>query len=262
MNIHSAPRESPNSTNLEEKELDRMAHTVRDKSSNAILASLPESEAVVLNPYLEFLELPRHTVLADPEEPLRFAYFLSSGVASLVVPTGEGRSVEVGLVGRSGFIGTPLTYGVRKTNLRIIMQLDGSGHRIKSDDLQRVLLSSPQLFARMGRFILLQGIQAAQTAACSRLHNLQQRLARWLLMTHDRVGPQFTMTQEFLAEMLGTGRPSISLTASQMQKVGAIRYSRGVMHIVDRNVLERLSCECYAAVRQFHPELGLNDNSG
>jgi CRP-like cAMP-binding protein len=190
-------------------------------------------------------------VLADPDEPLRFAYFLVSGAASLVVPAGEGRSVEVGLVGKSGFVGTPLTYGVRKTNLRIVMQANGSGYRIRADDLQRILPSTPHLFSAMGRFIMMQGVQAAQTAACSRLHNLGQRLARWLLMTHDRVGPQFTMTQEFLAEMLGTGRPSISLTASQMQKAGAIRYSRGVMHIVDRAVLERLSCECYAAVRHF-----------
>lgn len=235
-----------------------MAHVTEAKHSNAILSSLPESEGLAIQPHLEFLELPRHTVLADPEEPLRFAYFLGSGVASLVVPTGEGRSVEVGLVGKGGFVGTPLTYGVRRTNLRIVMQVAGNGHRIKAEDLQKLLPASPHLFTNMGRFILLQGIQAAQTAACSRLHNLGQRLARWLLMTHDRVGPQFTMTQEFLAEMLGTGRPSISLTASQMQKSGAIRYSRGVMHIVDRHALERLSCECYAAVRHFNPELGLN----
>ncbi len=201
--------------------------------------------------------MPSQTVLVDPEEPLCYAYFLEAGVASFVVPTREGRSVEVGLVGKTGFIGTPLTFGVKRSNLRIVMQVAGAGHRIKAEDLPRVLAGSPQLLGRMGRFILLQSMQAAQTAACNRLHNLEQRLARWLLMTQDRVGSEFSMTQEYLAEMLGTKRPSVSLTASQMQKAGAIRYSRGLMRILNRQALEQLACECYGTVRRFNRELGL-----
>jgi len=105
---------------------------------------------------------------------------------------------------------------------------------------------------------LLQGMQAAQTAACNRLHNLEQRLARWLLMTQDRVGPEFAMTQEYLAQMLGTGRPSLSLTASQMQRVGAIQYTRGLMRVLDRAELEKLSCECYSVVRTMMADLELS----
>src|SRR5215813_4610307 len=124
--------------------------------------------------------------------------------------------------------------------------------------LQRLLPSTPELFKKLGRHLLLQSMQTAQTAACNRLHSLQQRLARWLLMVNDRVGPEFAMTQEYLAEMLGTGRPSVSLTASQMQRVGAIQYARGLMRIVDRKVLERLSCECHSAVKAMMRELELS----
>jgi CRP-like cAMP-binding protein len=151
----------------------------------------------------------------------------------------------------------PLAFGVKKSNLRIAMQFAGTGHRIKAEDLQRVLPSMPHLQSLMCRFTLLQAMQAAQTAACNRLHNLEQRLARWLLMTQDRVGSDFLITQEYLAELLGTGRPSVSLAASQMQKAGAIRYSRGLMKVVNRGLLEEMSCECYVIVRRFYRDLGL-----
>ncbi len=234
-----------------------MEHGINGKFLNDILSSLPESEVNSLSPYLEFQELPLHTVLVDPDEPLRYAYFLQAGAASFVVPTSEGRSVEVGLVGKGGLVGMPLAFGVKKSNLRIAMQFPGNGHRIKADDLQRILPVTPHLHSFMYRFTLLQGMQAAQTAACNRLHNLDQRLARWLLVTEDRVGSEFVITQEYLAELLGTGRPSVSLAASQMQKDGAIRYSRGTMKIVNRGLLENKSCECYATLRRFHRDLGL-----
>ena len=232
-----------------------MEQGTNEKFTNAILSSLPESEIKSLSPYLEFQELPLNTVLVDPDEPLRYAYFLHTGAASFVVPTSEGRSVEVGLVGKTGLVGMPLAFGVKKSNLRIAMQFAGTGHRIKADDLQRVLPTTPHLQNIMCRFTLLQGMQAAQTAACNRLHNLEQRLARWLLMTQDRLGAEFVITQEYLAELLGTGRPSVSLAASRMQKAGAIRYSRGTMKIMNRGLLEKMSCECYAALRRFNREL-------
>lgn len=234
-----------------------MEQGTNQKFTNAILSSLPESEINSLSPYLEFQELPLHRVLVDPDEPLRYAYFLHTGAASFVVPTSEGRSVEVGLVGKTGLVGMPLAFGVKKSNLRIAMQFAGTGHRIKADDLQRILPTTPHLQNLMCRFTLLQGMQASQTAACNRLHNLEQRLARWLLMTQDRVGSEFVITQEYLAELLGTGRPSVSLAASQTQKAGAIRYSRGLMKIVNRGSLEKMSCECYATIRRYYRDLGL-----
>ncbi|HVO62140.1 MAG TPA: helix-turn-helix domain-containing protein [Terriglobales bacterium] len=161
------------------------------------------------------------------------------------------------MVGKTGLVGMPLAFGVKKSNLRIAMQFAGTGHRIKADDLQRILPTTPHLQNLMCRFTLLQGMQASQTAACNRLHNLEQRLARWLLMTQDRVGSEFVITQEYLAELLGTGRPSVSLAASQTQKAGAIRYSRGLMKIVNRGSLEKMSCECYATIRRYYRDLGL-----
>jgi CRP-like cAMP-binding protein len=228
------------------------------KSTNQILASLPAAELEQVRPYLEYQEFSRHALLCDPAEPIESAYFLNSGMASCMVPTSSRGSVEVALVGKGGFVGYPLLFGIERTLLRVVMQVPGTGYRIKSEDFQRVLPGAPHLFRSLGRQALLQGMQAAQTAACNRLHSLEQRLARWLLMTHDRVGPEFAMTQEYLAQMLGTGRPSVSLTASHMQRVGAIRYARGLMRIVDRKALERLSCECHTAVRTMMRELELD----
>jgi CRP-like cAMP-binding protein len=217
--------------------------------SNQLLAKLPPSELEKIIPFLEHQELARHTVLCDPEEPIRFGYFLNSGMASCLIVTSAGRSVEVALVGKGGFIGTPLAFGIDRSLLRIVMQVPGEGYRVSADNLQRILTLSPNLYRKLARHCLMQGMQAAQTAACNRLHNLEQRLARWLLMTHDRVGSEFAMTQEYLAEMLGTGRPSLSLTAGQMQRGGAIQYRRGLITVVNRKELEKLSCECYLALR-------------
>ena len=225
--------------------------------SNEILARLPSSELDQILPYLEQYEISRHAVLSDPEKPIPYGYFLDSGMVSCLIPTSAGRTVEVALVGKGGFIGNWLAFGINRSLLRIVVQVPGTGHRIKAEDLQRVLPTTPHLFRGLGRHSLLQGMQAAQTAACNRLHNLEQRLARWLLMTHDRVGSEFAMTQEYLAQMLGTGRPRVSLTASQMQRAGAIQYRRGLMRVVDRKELEKLSCECYSAVRSMMIELDL-----
>lgn len=226
--------------------------------SNEILAVIPSSELERIRPHLEYQQLPRHTVVCEPDETIRYGYFLNSGMASCLVPTNSGRNVEVALIGKSGFICSPLIFGVERALLRIVMQVPGDAYRIRSEEFQRLLPSVPQLFRKVGRQALLLGMQAAQTAACNRLHTLEQRLARWLLMTQDRVGPEFAMTQEYLAQMLGTGRPSVSLTASQMQRMGIIRYARGLVRVVDRKALERLSCECHAAIRTMTRELEIN----
>jgi len=163
--------------------------------SNEILARLPVVELDQIVVHLEHQHIPRHTVLCDPEKPIRYGYFLNSGMVSCLIATSAGRNVEVALVGKGGFIGNSLAFGVNRSLLRMVMQVPGDGYRIKSDDLQRLLPTAPHLFRSVGRHALLQGMQAAQTAACNRLHNLEQRLARWLLMTQDRVGPEFAMTQ-------------------------------------------------------------------
>lgn len=225
---------------------------------NTILAAIPEGEFGELRPHLEFQDLPAARVLHEPDAALTHAYFLNSGLASLIVPTSEGRNVEVGVVGSAGFVGIPLLCGVGKTLVRTAMQVSGSGFRINADALVKMVERTPELERRMRHYVLLEGMQIAQTAACNRLHELEQRLARWLLATADRVGPEFAMTQEHLAQMLGTGRASLSVVASRIRKAGIIHYSRGIVRIVNRERLEQFSCECYAAVRQFQQELWAN----
>jgi len=205
-----------------------------------------------LRPYLELVDLPHHAILHEAGELLDFAYFLNEGLASLVVLTQDGKSVEVAVVGREGMVGTPLTVGIHRGPYRVIMQLPGSGLRMKSAALIHSLQTSPELCRILNRYALIQGLQVAQIAACNRLHEIEQRLARWLLMCQDRVDADLLpVTHELLAQMLGTGRPSISLAAGMLQRAGVIANLRGTVRIVDRKSLERAACECYRAMQVF-----------
>jgi CRP-like cAMP-binding protein len=219
---------------------------------NSLLLALPGREYDLIRPYLEPVELPHHLVLQQPAENLEFAYFLNEGLASLVVLTRDGRSVEVAIVGKEGMVGTAIAVGLRQEPCRAIMQMPGSGLRIKSDVLERSLLVSPELRLIVNRYVLLQGLQVAQIAACNRLHAIEPRLARWLLMCQDRVDSELLpVTHEFLAQMLGTGRPSVSLAAGNLQRLGLIENLRGTVRILNRKELENAACECYRAIQHF-----------
>jgi len=221
-----------------------------------ILNSIPENEFSLIRPDLEFVQLPHHHILHDAGEKLDFAYFLNEGLASLVVLTSDGRSVEVAIVGHEGILGTPLAVGLHRGPYRSIMQIPGTAVRIKSETLEERLQCVPELRLLMNRFVLVQGLQIAQIAACNRLHEIEQRLARWLLMCQDRVVSEFLpVTHDFLAQMLGTGRPSVSLAAGILQKAGIIENSRGAVKILNRTELESAACECYRAIQQFNRSL-------
>jgi len=141
--------------------------------------------------------------------------------------------------------------GMRKSQVREIVQIAGDGFRVRADALQDVLKSSPQLHQILTRYAVSQGMQIAQTAACNRLHNIEQRFARWLLITQDRVdSPKLAITQDFLATMLGTDRPTVSLAAGILQKKGAIKWTRNAVQILSRAKLEKCACECYGAIRE------------
>src|SRR5438874_3148764 len=136
------------------------------------------------------------------------------------------------------------------------MQIPGTGVRIKADMLEEKLRETPELRLMLNRYVLVQGLQIAQIAACNRLHEIEQRLARWLLMCQDRVGSDvLPVTHEFLAQMLGTGRPSVSLAAGILQKAGTIENLRGTVKILNRKELESAACECYKAIQQFNRTL-------
>jgi CRP-like cAMP-binding protein len=225
---------------------------------NQILSSIPENEYNLVRPHLEPVELPHQRILHEAGEKIEFAYFLNQGLASLVVLTSDGHSVEVAIVGREGIVGTPLAVGIHRGPYRSIMQIAGSGTRIKAEVLEDKLREAPELRLMLNRYVLVQGLQIAQIAACNRLHEIEQRLARWLLMCQDRVGSDILpVTHEFLAQMLGTGRPSVSLAAGILQKAGFIDNLRGTVRIVNRKQLESAACECYKIIQEFNRTLAL-----
>jgi CRP-like cAMP-binding protein len=225
---------------------------------NVVLLGIPSREFNLIRPHLEPVQLPQQLILDEPGENIEFAYFLNEGLASLVVLTSDGRSVEVAIVGKEGFVGTPLAVGLDRGPYRAVMQIAGSGLRVKSKLLEQTLRDSPELRLILNRFVLIQGLQIAQIAACNRLHEIEQRLARWLLMCQDRVDSDLLpVTHEFLAQMLGTGRPSVSLAAGILQRAGMIENLRGTVKILNRTELEESACECYRAIQHFNGGLGI-----
>lgn len=225
---------------------------------NTVLLEVPEAEYALLRPHLEAVVLPQYQILFEPAEKIDFAYFLNEGMTSLVVIVSDGRSVEVGIVGKEGMVGTPLVAGLRAGPCRAIMQIAGSGVRIRSEVLQDTLLAAPELRLSLNRYALRQGLEVAQIAACNRLHEIEQRLARWLLMCQDRVDSAFLpLTHEFLAEMLGTARPTVTLASRILQRAGLIQNMRGIVKILNRKQLESAACECYGIIQNFTGTLGL-----
>jgi CRP-like cAMP-binding protein len=226
--------------------------------SNIILLSIVESDYSLLRPHLEYVELPNHLILHEAGGKLEFVYFPNRGLISLVVAMKDGKTAEAGVVGNEGFTGIPAAVGLSRSPLQAIVQITGDGFRVPVGALQQLLESAPHLQLLLNRYAVLQGMQVAQTAACNRLHDLEQRLARWLLMTQDRVdSASLQITHDFLATMLGTNRSSVSLAAGILQREGSIEYTHGVVTIVNRRRLEDSACECYAIMQQYNGQLGL-----
>ena len=226
--------------------------------SNKILLIIPQNEYLSVRSELKSTDLPRHLTLHEPNEKPHFVYFPDGGVLSLIVVTEDGRTVEAGIVGKEGIVGLGSALGLKRHPLRAVVQIAGEGSKIAVDVLRRALQSAPQLQMAISRYAVLHGLQVSQTAACNRLHDTGQRLARWLLMTQDRVDSGLLrISHDFLATMLGTDRPSVSLAASKMKKKKLIEYARGSVRILNREKLEGVSCECYDVVQRFNSELGL-----
>ncbi len=224
---------------------------------NEILLSLPEGEFRPVSEALEHVNLSRHQSLHKPIDELEFVYFPNSGLISLVVTTEDGKMVEVGVVGKEGVIGTPLVVGLRRSPLREVVQIPSEGFRIKAAALQAILATTPALQTTLSRYAVIQSMQVSQTSACNRLHDLPQRLARWLLTAMDRVDSDaLPVTHDYLATMLGTDRPSVTLAAGILQKKKAIEYARGTVKILNRNTLESSACECYKIIQRLYDDLG------
>jgi CRP-like cAMP-binding protein len=189
---------------------------------------------------------------------MKFAYFPNRGLISLVVVMKDGKTAEAGIVGNEGFTGTPAAVGLNWSTLQAVVQITGEGFRVGVGALHDTLESASHLRLMLTRYAVIHGMQVAQTAACNRLHNVEQRLARWLLMTQDRVDSgSLPITHDFLATMLGTDRPTVSLAASVLQRKEIIEYTRGAVKIVNRKKLEDSACECYGVIRQYDGKFGL-----
>jgi len=237
-----ASRSRVNGKNDRAKPNDHLGHLVH----NRLLLSLPRKLRNELFASLEPVRLPVRTVLCEMGAAIRHAYFINSGLASILSVMSNGKSVEVGLTGKEGFVGVPLIVGYKTSPTRVIMQIAGAAFRVDAKDLTSLLQRHAQLDRSLQRYSQEVALQAAQVAACNRLHDVDARLARWLLMSQDRVnGNVVPLTQEFLSHMLGTRRASVTVAAARLQKTGSICYERGQTTIADRKRLEKAACECY-----------------
>ncbi len=220
---------------------------------NLTLAKLSRTALERLIPYFIPLDLPQGYLLAKPEQTIQWIYFLDRGMCSMTSVDMLGTAVEVGIIGREGIVGVHALLGTAKTHTKMVMQGAGSGYRIRAEHLQRAIAEDRELLQSMHQFVYVLLEQTTQLILCNRLHDLDSRLARWLLMTSDFLeSSSLALTQEYLAEMLGVGRPAVTITAGNFQRNGIISYSRGLIEVVDRQRLTACACECYGLIRSTY----------
>jgi CRP-like cAMP-binding protein len=225
-------------------------------ADNRLLALLPTAERNRLLADAEAVVLEADQTLHAPSEPIAWVYFPDGAVVSLVSTLDDGHAVEVGTIGREGMVGLPLVLGGGSLPFRVFCQVPGRARRVAAAALLAEVARDGALGAVLDRYAQALLIQTAQTGACNRHHQVDRRCARWLLMTHDRVGAdRFALTQEYLALMLGARRAGISRAATRLRAAGLIRYTRGVITVVDRSGLEAAACACYGVVRAAEERL-------
>lgn len=225
---------------------------------NRVLASLPADELARLAPHLTPVPLELGKVLQEPGREIDKVYFVEEGICSMVVELESGNTVEVGIIGRDGFVGASALLDGGSSPNRCYMQIPGHGFAMKAKIMREQSADSGELRRSLLRAV--QGLlaQTAQTAACNRVHELEERLARWLLMCHDRIqDDRLPITQEFLGMMLGTRRTSVTVAAGMLQKAGLISHTRGHVTVQNHEGLKDAACECYRLVHDEYTRLGL-----
>jgi CRP-like cAMP-binding protein len=227
---------------------------------NHLLAMLSEDEYQALAPHLHPFHTQQKDVLGERDKPLDHVYFPCTSVLSVLAYMANGIAVEVGTIGNEGFFGVEVLVGGELSTETTVCQVEGDNLRMAVPDFKDAIDGNTPLRRLGQRYLMAYLSLVSQSVACNRLHTIEERFARWVLMTHDRVeGNEFHLTQEFLADMLGVHRPSVSVVAGAFQQAGLIRYNRGHMSILNRHGLEDACCECYGMVRkQFHRLLGLD----
>ncbi len=225
---------------------------------NRLLAALPRDERERILPKLRPVMLTLGQVLYEAAVPIFYAYFLSSGMISLLSSTGEGKTIEVGVVGNEGVVGVPLFLGASTMPYRAVVQVSGSAVSIEAHTLRDEFRRSKSLQVLLLRYTNALHTQITQSVVCSRFHATQERLCRRLLMSQDLAQSRnLELTQEILSFMLGIRRSSVSLAAGLLEKAGLIRYRRGLITILDRKGLEASSCECYRIITAAWPSSSL-----
>ena len=192
-----------------------------------------------------------HGTLHEPGDTLRSAYFVNSGLVSVLTVFPDGKCVEVGLIGKEGFVGAPLLAGFRTADTRSIVQIKGSAFRVDAEALTGILTRSQLLGRSLQQHSQILAMEVNYVAACNRLHEVRERLARWLLMSSDRIeSSHVALTQEFLANILGTRRSSVTIAAGILAKAGLVLNTRGSIEILDRKRLESAACDCYRTMSE------------
>jgi len=243
-----------------------MAHLTQQQSAvrNRLLAALSAEDWAHLEPHLEAVELPFDQTIHAADGPVDAVFFVETGMVSLIVTLDDGDEVEAGLAGLEGLVGLPLVLGNSHALTAARVQLEGTALRIDASAFRTEMDRSAALRRLLLRYALAFQAQVTLTAACNARHAIENRLARWLLIAHDRAGADaFTMTHEFMSMMLGVRRAGITVSATQLQNAGFIRYRRGRMEVTDRSGLESVACECYGVVRRALDRLfGMAEGSG
>jgi CRP-like cAMP-binding protein len=225
-------------------------------TQNRLLASLPSEELKALLPHLEHVSLSRRQTIILPDEPIPFIYFPINSLLSLVTVMEDGSTVEAGAIGREGMAGLPILLDAGTTPMRTLTQIPGQAVRVKAQIIKEAFDRGGALRHILHRYIHTTIVVGSQSAACNRLHHLEARLCRWLLMSSDGVGSEeLSLTQDFLGTMLGVRRAGVSEAASQLMDKGLIRYQRGRIQIVDKKSLETAACECYRVVKAEYDRL-------
>jgi CRP-like cAMP-binding protein len=218
----------------------------RPTERNRLLLALPRAAYRALLPDLEAVILPHGAVLFEARDPITHIYFPQRCVISLLAAAGEGPGVEVGLIGNEGMVGLSVFLGATTSTTQAVLQIPDGAWRMEVSAFGRALAHQPSLRQVLRRYTQSVISQVTQGLACNQRHAVSPRCARWLLMAHDRVGAdRFTLTHEFLGQMLGARRPTVSITAHGLQALGLIRYTRGVITVLDRAGLEGAACTCY-----------------
>jgi len=219
---------------------------------NILLKSLSPSSFAKIKDKLTHIEHPRKALIAEKGEPFKYVYFPDEGMVSIVLVTTEGIPIEVGTVGKEGFVGIPVLLGADISDRKLFSQVPGHGWSMGTKNFKDAIDNDLELRRICQRYTLTMLNQVSQTAACNRLHSIEERCARWLLLAHDRdTARTVDLTQEFLSMMLGVRRSGVNIAIRTLEKLGLIEHSRGSIRILDRKAMEEISCGCYEEVKQY-----------